>query len=76
MLEQEGIFFDFAGREQLLNVRAKKLSKFKIEMLYSKMQNPALHSLEAFIGKIDFDRYDGFSLFNGRLYDALLNMGR
>ncbi|KAL9610459.1 MAG: hypothetical protein Q9167_004832 [Letrouitia subvulpina] len=67
MLEQEGIFFDFAGREQLLNVRAKKLSKFKIDMLYSKMQNPALHSLEAFIGKLDFDRVSHHKAFGSMM---------
>ena len=56
MLDQEGISFDFAGRRQLLQVRDEKLAKFKIEMLYSKIPNPAIHSLEAFIGKLDFDR--------------------
>lgn len=55
-LEDEGIRFEFPGREQLFAVNAKKLAKFKPEYLYMKIQTTALHSLEAFIGKLDFNK--------------------
>ena len=55
-LEQEGLRFEFPGREQLYEINAKKLAKFKPEYLYMDMKTTALHSLEAFIGKLDFDR--------------------
>ena len=55
-LEQEGLYFDFPGRTQLYATNAKKLAKFKPEYLYMDVKATALHSLEAFIGKLDFDR--------------------
>ncbi|KAI1459354.1 terpene synthase family protein [Annulohypoxylon moriforme] len=56
LLEQEGIAFNFAGRPVLEQLRAAKLSGFKPEMLYGTHKPTAIHSLESFIGKIDFDR--------------------
>ncbi|KAL9070875.1 MAG: hypothetical protein Q9157_005668 [Trypethelium eluteriae] len=55
-LEQEGLHFDFPGKTQLYAINAKKLTKFKPEYLYTNVKMSALHSLEAFIGKLDFDR--------------------
>lgn len=57
-LEQEGLFFDFPGREVLLKIKNKKMAKFQTEMLYSKknITTALVHSLEAFVGKIDFDK--------------------
>ncbi|GME35455.1 ent-kaurene synthase [Neofusicoccum parvum] len=55
-LEKQDITFDFRGREQLLKINASKLSRFKPAYLYGNVKTTALHSLEAFIGKVDFDR--------------------
>ena len=48
--------FEFDGRPVLESVNAMKLARFKPEYLYGPVKLTALHSLEAFIGKIDFDR--------------------
>ena len=55
-LAEEGITFEFPGREMLLRIREQKMARFKAEYLYAPIQTTALHSLEAFIGLIDFDR--------------------
>lgn len=50
-----GLDFDFPQRKYLFAVREKKLSMVDIEIVY-KHHTTVLHSLEAFVGKIDFDR--------------------
>ena len=55
-LEKEGEMFQFPGRRALMALNAEKLAKFKPELLYGDSQSTLIHSLEAFIGKIDFDR--------------------
>lgn len=55
LLEQEGVQFSFPNYETLLQLREAKLSKFRLDQLYN-YPTPLLFSLEAFIGKIDFDR--------------------
>ncbi|KAJ5941997.1 Phyllocladan-16-alpha-ol synthase [Penicillium verrucosum] len=55
-LEIEGIVFSFPGRDRLFAVRDQKLARFKPDLLYMPVQTTALHSLEAFIGLIEFDR--------------------
>ena len=57
-LEHEGLVFDFAGRETLLEIRNEKMTRFQTEMLYSNknVTTTLVHSLEAFAGKIDFDK--------------------
>ncbi len=57
-LEQEGLVFDFTGREMLLKIKNKKMTRFQPEMLYSdkNVTTALIHSLEAFAGKIDFDK--------------------
>ncbi|KAJ9485074.1 hypothetical protein VN97_g8290 [Penicillium thymicola] len=55
-LEIEGIVLSFPGRDRLFAVRDQKLARFKPELLYMPVQTTALHSLEAFIGLIEFDR--------------------
>lgn len=56
MLEKEGFIFEFNDKVELLRINAAKLSKFKPDALYSKSKSTAIYSLEAFVGKIDFDR--------------------
>ena len=54
MLEKENISFSFSGRRVLERLKAAKLAHFDVQMLYSG-QTTLLHSLEAFVGEIDFD---------------------
>ena len=54
LLSKEGIRFDFPGRTLLLQLRDKKLSKIRPEMLYRNAPVALLHSLEAFHGCKDF----------------------
>ncbi|KAF2184211.1 hypothetical protein K469DRAFT_689529 [Zopfia rhizophila CBS 207.26] len=55
-LESYGVSFDFPQREELFALKAKKLSRFDPSLLYGSQQTTLLHSLEAFIGKVDFNR--------------------
>lgn len=48
--------FEFDGEEILGQINSAKLSGFKPEMLYSREPSTAVHSLEAFIGKVDFNK--------------------
>ncbi len=56
LLEKEGMAMDFPGRRLLVRTRDSKMAKFHPSLLYGKSQTTLLHSLEAFIGMIDFDR--------------------
>ncbi|TID14750.1 CAAX prenyl protease 1 [Venturia nashicola] len=56
MLEADDIQFQFPGRDRLIMINHKKMSRFQPAMLYGEQKMTALHSLEAFIGLIDFDR--------------------
>ena len=56
MLEMHGLDFSFAGRQILMDKRQQKMSRFKPEHLYGKTVTSLLYSLEALIGKVDFDR--------------------
>ena len=58
LLEKEdpALAFTFRGKPQLMKINASKMSRFKPEWLYGPTRTTALHSLEAFIGQIDFDR--------------------
>ena len=55
MLQKEGIDFVFPERKGLEILSASKLASFDPEMLY-KNPTTSLHSLEAFIDRIDFDK--------------------
>ncbi|KAJ5910321.1 terpenoid cyclases/Protein prenyltransferase [Penicillium tannophilum] len=50
-----GVHFSFPGRKSLDMIHAKKMQKFHPQMLYSDLQTTMLHSLEAFVGVVDFD---------------------
>ncbi|KAI1505682.1 hypothetical protein F5X99DRAFT_428788 [Biscogniauxia marginata] len=56
LLRKEGIGLEFPGAKILTEMNARKLSTFTEEIIYSPKQTTLLHSLEAFIGKIDIDR--------------------
>ncbi|KAL8825031.1 MAG: hypothetical protein Q9191_004664 [Dirinaria sp. TL-2023a] len=59
LLEDEGHFLDFPGKEQLLDIRNQKLSRARPETLYDRPPSALLHSLEAFHCRKDlsFDRF-------------------
>lgn len=48
--------FMFPCKEALNSMHTEKMSQFDPEVLYSKRPSSAVHSLEAFLGQIDFDR--------------------
>jgi hypothetical protein len=54
--EDPSLVFDFPAHNSLMKIHESKMSRFRPEYLYSAQPMTALHSLEAFIGKIDFDR--------------------
>lgn len=58
LLEQEGVNFRVPGLPTLKELSDKKLAKFDPRMLYGSGQKrlTLVHSLEAFIGRIDFDK--------------------
>ena len=56
LLEKEQFLFDFPGRVPLMKIRETKMARFNPEILYADKKMAALHSREAFIGQIDFDR--------------------
>ncbi|KAJ4314598.1 hypothetical protein N0V84_008822 [Fusarium piperis] len=48
--------FDFPCKAALESMREDKMACFDLEVLYSRKPLSALHSLEAFLGQLDFDR--------------------
>jgi hypothetical protein len=67
LLEKEGIHFDFQGRELLMKINRKKMSRLNPAILYKSFKCTAIHSLEAFIGKIDFDRVKHHKTFGSMM---------
>ena len=55
-LEQHGLKVNFGKREFLAEAQTQKLLKLDFEAIVNGPQSSALHSLEAFIGRIDFTR--------------------
>ncbi|KAL9018650.1 MAG: hypothetical protein Q9185_004061 [Variospora sp. 1 TL-2023] len=60
LLEEEGHFFAFPGKEHLLHVRDQKLARVSPELLYKNSPSALLHSLEAFHYRKDLS-YDRFA---------------
>ncbi|OJJ05787.1 hypothetical protein ASPVEDRAFT_137870 [Aspergillus versicolor CBS 583.65] len=58
LLEQEdpSLVFDFEAKTLLMEIHNAKMARFRPEYLYGPHRLTALHSLESFIGKIDFDK--------------------
>ncbi|MCJ1351567.1 MAG: hypothetical protein MMC33_001551 [Icmadophila ericetorum] len=54
-VELLGIHLEFPGCERLLQLYTRKMENLKPALLYSKKQTTLLHSLEAFVGLIEFD---------------------
>ncbi|KAL8761590.1 MAG: hypothetical protein Q9184_002298 [Pyrenodesmia sp. 2 TL-2023] len=56
LAEAFGSMFDFPGRKLLLDTHEQKMSCFDPTMLYRETPTSALHSLEALVGRVDFDK--------------------
>ncbi|KAL8713321.1 MAG: hypothetical protein Q9220_002520 [cf. Caloplaca sp. 1 TL-2023] len=56
LLDQKGFSFSMPGERALRALNKKKLKRFDSRMLRGQTQLTLLHSLEAFIGMIDFDQ--------------------
>lgn len=67
LLEQKGVHFEFAGRSGLMDINKKKLSRLDPAILYTKFKCTAIHSLEAFIGKIDFNKVKHHKTFGSMM---------
>ena len=66
MLEAKSIRFDFHGRRSLERLNAIKLMKFDPEILYNS-PGTLTHSLEAFIGLVNFDRLKDHTIFGSMM---------
>lgn len=55
MLKRENICFTFPGQQLLQDLNTTKLGMFDPQVIYG-IPTTLLHSLEAFIGRIDFDK--------------------
>lgn len=55
-LEDLAIQVKFPGRAKLMQLYQKKISKFSPELVYGSKQTTLLHSIEAFVGVIEFQR--------------------
>ena len=55
-LELFDIHFDFPGHSALMHLHNQKLRRFNATLVYSTKSTTLLHSLEAFVGVIDFDK--------------------
>lgn len=56
MLEQEGVYFSFPGKEALIHERGRKTPNQSLVALYTNIRTSAAHNLESRIGEVDFDR--------------------
>lgn len=56
LLAHESVHLSFDGLDDLMKMHQEKMSQFHPDRLYGSERSTAIHSLEAFIGMIDFDR--------------------
>lgn len=54
LLSEYGVVMDFPGLGHLMDLNAEKLAKFDLVMLTGDVATSTIHSLEAFVGKVDF----------------------
>lgn len=67
--ENPALHFEFPSQKVLADMSAAKLARFRTEMLYEQRISPASYSMEAFIGKVDFDRAS-IQLRNGSMWTS------
>jgi hypothetical protein len=56
MLGDEGLQFDFPGLQTLMFMAGNKMSRFSPTVLYSNQRTTFIHSMEALVGRLDFDK--------------------
>lgn len=66
LLETEGIQFDFPSRKPLMALNAAKLARLG-PVLTSPVQTTLIHTLEAFVGSLDFDKVRHHRMPNGSM---------
>ena len=66
-LEQENVVFNFPRKGDLMALNEKKLKAIEPQILYEDRKTTLLHSLEAFVGKIDFDRVKHHTTFGSMM---------
>ncbi|KAI1359805.1 Copalyl diphosphate synthase [Xylaria arbuscula] len=54
--EDPSLVFEFGSKKLLMKINNAKMSRFRPEFLYGPRRFTALHSLESFIGILDFDK--------------------
>ncbi|KAF2129174.1 Ent-kaur-16-ene synthase [Dothidotthia symphoricarpi CBS 119687] len=64
--EDSNLVFEFQGKQMLMDMNKAKLARFDPESLYRTRPSSTVHSLEAFISKVDFDKI-GHHLFRGSM---------
>ncbi|KAH7389953.1 Ent-kaur-16-ene synthase [Pyrenochaeta sp. MPI-SDFR-AT-0127] len=64
--EDSSLSFDFESKELLMSMRTAKLARFNFESFYQRKPSSAIHSLEAFVTQVDFDKV-AHHLFNGSM---------
>jgi hypothetical protein len=66
LLEREGVVFDFPSRKSLLALNAVKVAQLG-PALTSLKQTTLIHTLEAFVGTLDFDKVKQHKMPNGSM---------
>ncbi|PSN74107.1 Ent-kaurene synthase [Corynespora cassiicola Philippines] len=66
LLEAEGINFDFPCRKPLMKLNKAKLARLG-PVLTSPVQTTLIHTLEAFVGTLDFDKVKQHKMPNGSM---------
>ena len=67
LLEKDCDRFEFPGRCALMVLNESKLSRLRPEALYGERRTTLLHSLEAFVGRINFDQVSHHLSENGSM---------
>ena len=66
LLHQKDLDFEFPGTEALVTLNQNKLARFDVKALYGPGRTTLVHSLEVFIGTLDFDML-GHHKMNGSM---------
>lgn len=69
LLEKEGCLFEFPARKELFQLGDKKLQRLK-STLTGKSQSTLVHSLEAFVGNLDFDLVKHHQMAGGSMFGS------
>lgn len=68
--EDPSLLFTFETQTTLARMSAAKLALFHPEVVYGQRSSPLVYALEAFIGKIDFDKISHQRFRNGSMWTS------